>query len=133
LKRWVVASFLAITATMASATSAGAWTAFCDWDPVVLIITPGGNIVPVFDSVWTSSPLDLALPLESYTVKRAYDSQGHPVTAVDMTIYVPTGLLFNYPTQDYVTSGLLGSGHVYAHASGTSGKPVHLKFTIPKP
>jgi hypothetical protein len=133
LKRWVVASFLAITATMASGTSAGAWTAFCDWDPVVPVVTPGGNLVLVFDSVWTSSPLELGLPLASYTVKRAYDPKGRPVTAVDMSIYVPAGLLWSFPTQDMVTSGLLGSGHVWARASGTSGKAVHLKFTIPKP
>jgi len=89
--------------------------------------------VPVYDSVWTSSPLDLAVPLESHTVARAYDSSGRPVTVVYMTIYVPTGLLFRYATTDMVTTGLLGSGKVLAYASGTSGKPVHLKFILPVP
>jgi hypothetical protein len=47
-----------------------------------------------------------------------------------MTISVPTGLLFQYSTYDEVTTGLLGSGTVLAHGTGTSGTPVHLKFTL---
>jgi hypothetical protein len=50
-----------------------------------------------------------------------------------MTISVPTGLLFKYQTTDEVTSGLLGSGTVYARANGYSGRPVHLKFTLASP
>jgi hypothetical protein len=133
MRKVVVATLMAITATMASASSAGAHVEWCDWDPSVVIVTPGLNIVPVFDSVWTSSLLDIGLPLESYTVHRTYDYRGRPVTAVDMTIYVPAGLLWTFPTRDVVSSGLLGSGHIYAEAHGTSGQPVHLKFTIPKP
>ena len=133
MKRVVVASLLAISAIMASASSAAAMVEWCDWDPSVVVITPSGNIVPVFDSVWTSSILDIGLPLETYTVKRAYDAKGRPVTAVDMTIYVPAGLLWNFRAKYMVTSGLLGSGHVYAQTYGMSGKPVHLNFVIPKP
>ena len=133
MKRLVVAGALALGLLAASPTSAGAFVTWCDWDPIVLIVTPAGHIVPVYDSVWTSSPLDLAVPLESHTVARAYDSSGRPVTVVYMTIYVPTGLLFRYATTDMVTTGLLGSGKVLAYASGTSGKPVHLKFILPVP
>jgi hypothetical protein len=130
VKKVLVAAALAAGIMVASPASAGAFMTYCDWDPLVLIVTPGGHIVPVYDSVWTSSVLDLGLPLESYTVKRVYDEHGHPHTAVDMTISVPTGLLFQYSTYDEVTTGLLGSGTVLAHATGTSGTPVHLKFTL---
>jgi len=107
VKRVLVAAALAAGLLVASPTSAGAWATFCDWDPIVLIVTPAGNIVPVYDSVWTASPLDLGLPLESYTVSRVYDASGKPHTAVDMKITVPTGLLFRYTVKDMVTSGLL--------------------------
>ena len=130
MKRVFLAAAMAAGILVASPTSAGAWATYCDWDPLVLIVTPAGHIVAVYDSVWTSSPLDLGVPVESYTVKRAYDAAGHPVTAVDMTITTPTGLLFQYSTTDEVTTGLLGSGTVLARKSGTSGTPVQLKFTI---
>ncbi|HEV2029944.1 MAG TPA: hypothetical protein VGS16_15655 [Candidatus Dormibacteraeota bacterium] len=133
MKRLVVAGALALGLLAASPTSAGAFATWCDWDPVVLVVTPAGHIVPVFDSVWTSSPLDLAVPLASYTVARAYDSNGRPVTVVNMTITVPTGLVFRYSTMDMVTTGPLGSGQVLAQVNGTSGKAVHLKFILPVP
>lgn len=131
MKRVVLAAVLAVGVMFAAPTSAGAWVTFCDWDPIVLIVTPGGHIEPVYDSVWTSSPLDLGVPLASYTASRAYDTYGRPVTAVNMTINVPTGLLFRYTTKTMVTSGLLGTGKIYAWQYGTSGTPAHLKFTLP--
>lgn len=130
MKRGFLAALLAAGILVFSPTTAGAWYAYCDWDPIVLIITPAGHVVPVYDSVWTSSPLDLALPLASYKASRVYATNGAPETAVDMTISVPTGLLFRYYVHDMVTSGLLGSGTVYAQKSGTSGTPVHLKFVL---
>jgi hypothetical protein len=133
VKRVLVAAAMAVGIMVATPASAGAFMTYCDWDPLVLIVTPGGHIVPVYDSVWTSSPLALALPLESYTATRVYDNYGRPHTAVDMTIYVPTGLLFRFATIDEVTTGLLGSGTVLARAYGTSGQPVHLKFTLSQP
>jgi hypothetical protein len=133
VKRALVAAALAAGVLVASPTTAGAWATFCDWDPLVLVVTPSGNIVPVYDSVWTSSPLDLGVPVESYTVSRTYSRTGKPETLVDMTITVPTGLLLSYQTTDEVTSGLLGSGTMYARANGYSGTPVHLKFTLATP
>jgi hypothetical protein len=105
---------------------------WCDWDPVVPVITPAGNVVLVFDSVWTSSPLYLGLPVASYTVSRVYDNHGRPLTAVDMAITVPSGLLFKFATTNMVTTGPLGSGQVLAQQNGTSGSPVHLHFTLNK-
>jgi hypothetical protein len=131
MKRALLAAVLAAGLLLVTPASAGAWATYCDWDPIVLVVTPSGHVVPVYDSVWTSSLLDLGLPLESYTVTRVYSASGAPETEVDMEIYVPTGLLFRYQVHDMVTSGLLGSGTVYAQGNGTSGSPVHLKFVLP--
>ncbi|HEY1456581.1 MAG TPA: hypothetical protein VGG31_08785 [Candidatus Dormibacteraeota bacterium] len=128
----MAAAAAAMGVVLASALPASACLTYCDWDPVVAVVTPGGHLALVYDSVWTSSPLELGLPLESYTTTRVYDSAGRPQTAVDMTIYVPAGLLFRFPTHDVVTTGLLGSGQVLASAYGSSGAPVHLKFTLPE-
>ena len=131
MKRVVLAAALAAGLLLSSPSAASAWASYCDWDPLVLIVTPGGHVVPVYESVWTSSPLLIGLPLGTYTATRVYDNLGRPMTAVDVTITVPTGLLFNFATRNMVTSGLLGTGTVYAVKDGMSGWPVHLKFTLP--
>lgn len=127
-----MAALLAAGVILCSPATAGAWATYCDWDPLVVIVTPDGNIVPVYDSVWTSSALDPGLPVESYTTSRVYVA-GKAETAVDMAISVPTGLLLQYQTQDEVTTGLLGSGTVLATRNGWSGQTLHLKFTLPQP
>src|SRR5207247_10133366 len=131
-ERWLGAAPVAAGLVLCSPTGAAAWPTYCDWDPIVPIVTPGGHIVLVYDSVWTQSPLSLGLPLATYTTSRVYDSAHQPHTAVDMKITVPTGLLFRYTTYDMVTSGLLGSGNVYAATYGNSGTPVQLYITIRK-
>lgn len=133
MKRGLVAAALAAGLLFVTPVSAGAWATYCDWDPLVLIVTPAGHVVPVYDSVWTSTLISVGLPVESYTTTRVYDPSGHPRTAVDMSIYTPTGLLLRYQVHDMVTSGLLGSGTVYAEANGWSGSAVHLKFTLTQP
>ncbi len=133
MRRAVLGAVVAVLAGVLSVAPASAWAVYCDWDPLVLIVTPGGHVVPVYDSVWTPSPLDIGLPLESYTATRGYDAAGNPVTNVDMAISVPTGLLFRFQTTDMVTTGLLGQGRVLARASGWSGQTLHLKFTLNEP
>ena len=132
MKRVVFAAVLAVGVLFVSPTSAGAWATYCDWDPLVLVVTPSGHAVVVYDSVWTSSPIDLGVPLESYTTSRVYVA-GKPETAVDMAIFVPTGLLLQYQTQDQVRTGILGTGQLLAEKNGWSGQTLHLKFTLATP
>lgn len=133
MKRLVVAAVMAAGLAAATPVSAGAGMEWCDWDPIVAVVTPGGNVVLLYDSVWTSSLLNIGLPISSYRAARIYDEDGQPLTAVDVEIYVPTGLLFKFATTDMVTTGPLGTGTVLAVANGTSGSPVHLHFTLNKP
>jgi hypothetical protein len=120
---------LAVGALGTQVSQAGAAEYFCDWDPPVLIVTPGGHVESVYASVWTSSVLNIGLPVESYTATRAYDAAGNPVTNVDLAVYVPA-LLWSFNTIDEVSTGLLGGGSVLATASGTSGHTTHLRFTL---
>ena len=128
-----MAAVLAAGVLVGSPATASAYSTYCDWDPLVLIVTPAGHVVPMYDSVWTSSLVDLGVPAESTTTSRVYGKQGAPETQVSVTIFVPTGLLLRYATTDEVTTGLLGSGTVYARGSGYSGSPVTLKFTLDSP
>jgi hypothetical protein len=133
VKKVLMSAAAAAGLLFATPVSAGAGMEWCDWDPIVPVITPAGNLVLVFDSVWTSSPLNIGLPLASYTATRVYDEDGRPHTAVDMVINVPTGLLWRFATTDMVTTGPLGSGTVLASTRGTSGTPVLLHFLLKQP
>ena len=133
MRRVMLAGLLAGVVAAAGGGSALAWSSFCDWDPSVLIVTPAGNVVPVYASVWTSALTNVGLPVETYTTRRVYDAAGDPETAVDMTITVPAGLLTQFQVTDEVTTGLLGGGTVLARASGWSGTAVHLAFVLREP
>jgi hypothetical protein len=113
-------------------TQAGASEYFCDWDPLVAVVTPGGNVDLVYVSVYTQSPLQVGLPVESYTATRGYDQDGNPVTNVDIAVHVPAGLLMPFHTYSVVSTGLLGSGQVLAANPGNSGQTTHLRYTLHK-
>jgi hypothetical protein len=129
----LLAAAMAAGVLVAAPGSASASMTYCDWDPLVAVVTPAGHVVPLYDSVWTSSVVDLGLPLESTKVSRVYDRWGHPETLVNVEIYVPTGLLLRYATMDEVTTGVLGSGTVLAYAYGTSRAPTYLHFVLNQP
>ena len=116
MRKVVLAALMAAGIVVFSPAPAGAWFSYCEWDPLVPVVTPAGHVVLLYDSVWTPSPLDLGVPLATTTVSRVYSSTGQPETAVDTAITVPTGLL--------------GSGKVLAMKSGTSGQTLHLKFVL---
>ena len=133
MKGVLIAALLAAGVMVAAPTGAAAYSTYCDWDPLVLVVTPAGHVVPMYDSVWTSNLFDLGLPVESTQTSRVFSPKGVPETAVSVTISVPMGLLFRYATTDQVTSGLLGSGTVYAQANGWSGSAVTLHFILDTP
>lgn len=130
MRKFVLAGLMAALSSMVAAAPASAWAEYCDWDPPVLIQTPSGNSVLVYDTVFTSSLLQVGLPVESYSVARAYDEDGNPVTAVDMAISVPAGLVSQFSLLGVVSTGLNGSGQVLGSSSGSSGSVTHVKFTL---
>ena len=130
MKRMLVAAAMAAGVLVAAPGSAEASMTYCDWDPLVPVVTPAGHVVLLYDSVWTKQVLNLGLPLETTRVSRVYDKWGHPETLVEVTISVPSGLLFSYSTLDEVTTGLLGSGTVLAYAYGSSRAPTYLQFVL---
>ncbi|HKC19431.1 MAG TPA: hypothetical protein VKE27_07330, partial [Candidatus Dormibacteraeota bacterium] len=75
-----MAAMLAVGVLAASGAEAQASVTYCDWDPLVLVVTPAGHIVPMFDSVWTSNLLDLGLPLGTTTTSRVFSPKGVPET-----------------------------------------------------
>src|SRR5436309_1042420 len=89
-------------------TAAAAWAdgdSWCDTDPPVVIVTPAGNLVPVFvvDRGPATHLLSLLHPQISYTVSPVANGQA---TNVKMTVVIPNDLLgSNYGVGTEVWSG----------------------------
>ena len=118
-----------LAGTQMTAPGASAGAQWCDTDPVVVIVTPRGAPVPVFV---TSGALGVehlpAVLLASTKYTVAPVSGG---TLVKMDVVVPNDIFaHSYPTRTVASTGPLGTGMIYARASGTSGKPMRLTFTL---
>jgi hypothetical protein len=135
--RVLLIALVVLSATSVTATSAQAGAEWCDTDPLILISTPGGQIVPVFILVGALGLEHLpaaqaaSLLATSHTVK---STRGGLATSVTVTVEVPDDLFARgFPTRAAISSGPLGSGKVYADTEGKSGTPMTLSFTIPIP
>jgi hypothetical protein len=107
---------------------------WCDTDPILLIHTPAGRLVPVFVTVGAHNILFtpdtlLGSLLVSYTAAPASNGAA---TNVSVVVSVPPSLLDpSFATRATVSTGALGTGTVYARATGTSGAPSALTFQLP--
>lgn len=125
----LVLGFCMLVGAQLVAPGASAGAQWCDTDPVVVIITPRGAIVPIFVNNGAQGAEHLpAVLLASmkYTVEPA--SSG---TLVHLDVVVPNDLFGKgFTTRSVVSTGPLGTGIVYATAYGVSGKAMHLDFTL---
>ena len=114
------------------ATPAHASDQWCDIDPVQLVITSGGALIPIF--VTNGAPsLVYAPQLLLAKITHSTESVDHgTATLVTVRVTVPNPLLGSpFPTRSVVTSGPLGLLHVYATTTGTSGKAMVMRFKLP--
>ena len=113
---------------------AWAWDEWCDSDPILLIRTPAGNLVPVYYLTGVQGTTNLVGGLlgnlsASYTVEPAKGG-----TRVAVRVTVPNGLLgATYATRLKASSGPLGTGTVYGATTGTSGEAMQVQFSLPVP
>jgi hypothetical protein len=109
---------------------------WCDTDPILVIYTPAGNLVPVYVNVGAQSLLLtpnalLGALLMSYTTVAA---SGGAATSVTVVVTVPSSLLDqSFRTRDTVSTGAFGTGTIYAQGSGVSGEPMTATFQLPYP
>lgn len=127
-----LATTTAATATVATAPAAFAADGWCDVDPIQLVITSGGNIVPIFVTNGAPSLLYVAQLLLAKISHTTQSADGGKSTLVTVKVTVPNGLLGKtFPTRTVVSSGPLGLLKVYGTATGTSGKAMTVQFKLP--
>jgi len=130
----------AVARFLPGARPALAWSEWCDSDPLLLIRTPSGRIVPVFYLTGVYGERYLVAGLlgnlsATYSVD-AVETAAGPATAVELQVTVPDGLLFggrSFPTRVLVSQGPAGSLAVYGSATGESGAPMTVRFTLDVP
>jgi hypothetical protein len=130
----VLIVLLTLLGTAAPAHTAAEW---CDTDPLLIIRTPDGQLVPVFLLVGAlgAQHLPAALVASILAVGEPVEVMGTlPAIEATVTVTVPDDLFGRgFPTRAIVSSGPLGSGTAYAATEGTSGAPMTLRFALPIP
>ncbi len=130
----VAVLLVAALGPVAPARAAAEW---CDTDPLLLIVTPGGTVVPVFILVGARGAEHLAAAQGASllaTSGTAEATAGGRATRVTVTVSVPNDPFGdNFPTRAAAGAGPLGTGIVYASSSGVSGASMTLRFTLPIP
>ena len=135
IRRFVVAIVLAVlpAVTLAPAASAAS-DEWCDSDPLVVIRTPKGNLVPVFNTngvLGLKNQPALLLAKVSYTVQPA---DGGEKTLVKMDVTLPEGLYGrDFATRTTISTGPMGTLQVLGKAQGESGRAMKLQLTLDTP
>jgi hypothetical protein len=105
---------------------------WCDCDPVQLVITSGGKIVPIFVTSGARSLLNLVQVALATITHSVQSVDGGKATLVTVNVTVPKGLFGKtFDTRCKVSSGPLGLLTVYATAYGVSGTAMKAQFKLP--
>jgi hypothetical protein len=121
---------LVVASPAAAALASDGW---CDTDPILVVHTPAGNLVPVYVNVGAQSLLFapntlLGALVVSYT---AAPTSGGAATKVTVVVTVPSLLLDqSFATRNIVSTGAFGTGTVYAYTSGLSGEAMTSTFKL---
>lgn len=125
----VLAAVLLVPAQTARASAE-----WCEIDPLVLVITPRGAIVPLFvtnGAQGIEHLLAAQLAEMRYTVQPDNDGAA---TRVQLRVTI-RGDLFGprFPVRSTVSTGPLATGTILAREVGVSGQTLLLAFTLPVP
>src|SRR6266699_3544566 len=131
----VPVAFLAMFVMTVPTQAAFASDGWCDSDPILVVHTPAGNLVPVYYNVGSQSLVFtpntlLGALVMSYT---AVPTSGGAATKVTLVVMVPSLLDQSFATRDIVSTGAFGTRTVYAYTSGVSGEAMTSTFKLPYP
>jgi hypothetical protein len=135
-RRLAVAAVLAAVASTATAPAALAGSSeWCDLDPVVLIKTPRGNLVPVFNTMGVRGLKHQAAMLVAKVNYSVQPAEGGRKTRVKLDVTVPEGPLWgrNFDTRTVISTGPLGTLKVLGRGEGRSGRAMRVQFTLDRP
>jgi hypothetical protein len=134
MRRLALAFLIAAPLLFVLASSPVVAAEWCDTDPLVLIKTPGGTLVPVFVSSGALGAEHLPAVLLASIDYSTQAIAGGGATRVHLDVTVPDDLLgWHFPTRTVASTGPLATGTIYASATGYSGRTMTLTFTLDVP
>ena len=117
--------------TMPVATASSQW---CEVDPILVVATPSGSLVPVFVTTAGDGVEHLATVTAARLSYVASPTADGSKTLVTVTVLVSNDLFDSpFATTSTVSSGPMATGTIYASASGTSGHTLKMTFVLDQP
>ena len=135
MKRIAVAVLLALLPLVAVVPAASAGSNdWCDDDPLVVIVTPAGNPVPLYNTNGAQGLEHLVSVQLAQAVYTAQPENGGTATLVKLQVTVPNDLFgAGYPTRTRISTGPMGTLDVLAETTGNAGKAMKVQFTLNVP
>lgn len=116
------------------AVPAQAGAEWCEQDPLAVIITPQGAIVPVFVTTGARGLEHLPAVLLAEIRHSVAPTRSGEGTVVRMEVLVRDDLFARgFETRTTVSSGPLKTGTIYGEAYGESGRAMQVRFTLDVP
>jgi hypothetical protein len=131
--RAIVVSLLAAVLLVGPARTASAVVEWCEVDPLVIIVTPGGNVAAVHVTNYGLGAQNLPAVQAAKIVPSVTPVGSLPSRATDVKIYVaiPNGAGgASFATRSVVSTGPNATGTILATASGQSGQTLVLSFRL---
>ena len=120
------------TACLALPVNVYAGDQWCEDDPLIVVQTPKGHLVPLFVTNGARG-LEHLLALQLAEVRYETNSTGHG-TMVTLSVTVPGDVFAaRFETRSTVSTGPLKTGHIYDTTSGYSQEAMTLKFKLSVP
>ena len=129
------AGAVAVTAAAAGLAVPAAWAGdeWCDTDPLLVLRTPAGNLVPVYCSIGVYGPAALVAGLVASLTPTSTAAAVGGRTRATVTATVSCGPGAGYPTRLTVSSLPFGTGTVYGQTTGTCGESMAVSFFLAVP
>jgi hypothetical protein len=134
MMRVLSSAIAALVLALALVPAAAASAEWCEYDPLVVISTPGGATVPVYVTSGALGTEHLAAVMSAAISYSATSAEGGEATVVRMTVLIPDDeFASHFATRSVVSTGPLKTGLLLAEATGFSGQAMPLQFKLAVP
>jgi hypothetical protein len=134
MARTLVAVGIALLLLVGSVTTGGASEEWCEYDPVVLVTTPGGSVVPVYLLIGAAGLENLPLVTAAQYSRIVEPTDAGRATLVRLEVLVPKRLDGGtFSTRVTASTGAYATGTILDTETGLSGEPMPLTFRLGVP
>ena len=134
MARSLIAVGIALLLLVGSATTGGASEEWCEYDPVVLVTTPEGRVVPVYLLIGAAGLENLPLVTAAQYSRIVEPTDAGRATLVRLEVLVPRRLDGGtFPTRVTASTGAHATATILDTETGLSGEPMPLKFKLGVP